>query len=78
MMQMRIENYFPPDPAAVDLPLLNRPLHWYDDPSLVPDNLSSLNETIDNADGYIIVTPEYNRNAPPALINLLDHLPIRR
>jgi len=65
------------DPAKVDLPLLKCPLHWYKDPSQVPQNLKDLNATIEAADGYIILSPEYNRSMPPALVNLLDHLPTK-
>ncbi|MEV4420993.1 NAD(P)H-dependent oxidoreductase [Patulibacter sp. NPDC049589] len=32
--------------------------------------------TIDRADGYVIVTPEYNHGYPAALKNALDHLSI--
>ena len=66
------------DPAVVDLPLLKCPLHWYQDPSQIPEILKKLNETIESADGYVILTPEYNRNMPPALVNMLDHLPTKR
>jgi len=63
------------DPAKVDLPLLKCPLHFYQDPAQIPENLKALNEVVMSADAYIILTPEYNRNMPPALVNLLDHLP---
>jgi len=63
------------DPIEVNLPLLKCPLHWYQDPSQAPQNLKDLNSIIESADGYFILSPEYNRSMPPALVNLLDHLP---
>ncbi|XP_066914003.1 uncharacterized protein [Clytia hemisphaerica] len=63
------------DPADYDLPVLKLPLHFHRDPSQAPENLKQLNEIVMSADGYIIVTAEYNRSLPPALTNLMDHLP---
>lgn len=39
----------------------------------VPDELDSLAEKIDSADGYIMISPEYNHSMSPALANLLNH-----
>ncbi|XP_002154885.1 NADPH azoreductase [Hydra vulgaris] len=65
------------DPEDYDLPLLKKPLHFYgpDEKSQIPDKLLSLNELVKAADVYIVLVPEYNRCAPPALYNTLDHLP---
>jgi len=61
------------DPLKVDIPLLKNPYHFYPDPSAIPKPVFELNKKVLNADAYVIVTPEYNRNMPPALTNLLDH-----
>lgn len=39
----------------------------------VPDELSELAEKIRTADGYVMVSPEYNHSMSPALSNLLNH-----
>lgn len=38
-----------------------------------PDALSSLAQKIEAADGYVMVSPEYNHSMSPALANLLNH-----
>ncbi|XKH01122.1 NAD(P)H-dependent oxidoreductase [Marinobacter nauticus] len=38
-----------------------------------PSDLNLLAEKIDNADGYVMVSPEYNHSMSPALANLLNH-----
>eukprot|EP00794_Sanderia_malayensis_P008798 gene8798-9739_t len=63
------------DPEDYDIPLLKQPLHFYRDPSKAPAILHQLNDTIKNADAYIIVSAEYNRTIPPALTNIMDHFP---
>lgn len=40
-----------------------------------PDEFKALSERIFNADGFILVTPEYNGSYSPAMKNLLDHYP---
>lgn len=39
----------------------------------VPHDLQSLAEKIEQADGYVMVSPEYNHSMSPALANLLNH-----
>jgi len=63
------------DPEVYDLPVLKQPLHFYQDQSKAPQNLRDLNEVVKAADAYIILTAEYNRSVPPALSNLMNHLP---
>lgn len=46
-------------------------------PDKAPVELQPLAEKIFNADGYILVTPEYNGSYSPAMKNLLDHFPKR-
>ncbi|MDK9764060.1 NAD(P)H-dependent oxidoreductase [Vibrio sp. D420a] len=41
--------------------------------SQVPASLSELAEKIKQADGYVMVTPEYNHSMSPALANILNH-----
>ena len=44
-------------------------------PDKAPVALQPLAEKIFKADGYILVTPEYNGSYSPAMKNLLDHFP---
>ena len=39
----------------------------------VPASLSELAEKIQQADGYVMVSPEYNHSMSPALANILNH-----
>jgi len=54
---------------------VKQPLHFYSDQSKAPASLRNLNAKAAGADAYIILTAEYNRTLPPALTNLIDHLP---
>ncbi|XP_002156332.1 NADPH azoreductase [Hydra vulgaris] len=65
------------DPRVYDLPLLKKPLHFYGNKEqhIIPENLIRLNELVKAADVYVVLLTEYNRCAPPALYNTLDHLP---
>ena len=58
------------DPMDYNLPLLDKRYSEMKDPS---SQLIQLHEHIEKADGYILVTAEYNHGVPPALKNLLDH-----
>jgi NAD(P)H-dependent FMN reductase len=61
------------DLKAIDLPLLAEPNH----PRLrkyTHEKTKAWSATIDALDAFVLVTPEYNFSAPPALINALDHL----
>lgn len=63
----------PVDLAEVDLPLLNEPKH----PRLGEyehAHTRAWSETIDRADAFIVVTPEYDHGPPAALINALQYL----
>lgn len=48
------------DPAVIDLPLLQKPLHWHgpneDKPKILVDTYNLLKEQ----EAFIICTPEYN------------------
>lgn len=41
--------------------------------SKAPSELNQLAEKIKNADGFIMISPEYNHSMSPALANLLNH-----
>jgi NAD(P)H-dependent FMN reductase len=60
------------DPAVDKLPLLDRMYKEYP-PGQAPEVLERLAGLIKTADGFIIVSGEYNHSIPPALSNLLDH-----
>ena len=38
------------------------------------DNITKWSQKIDSLDGFIFVTPEYNKNISPSLKNAIDHL----
>jgi len=63
------------DPMTLDIPLLKQALQFYPDPSKAPQILRDINEKIKNADAFVVITAEYNRQMPPALTNLIDHFP---
>jgi len=58
------------DPMELDLPLLDRMYKEMDNPS---QKLAELRNKIKDAEGYISVTPEYNRSTSSALKNTLDY-----
>jgi NAD(P)H-dependent FMN reductase len=60
------------DPLEYQLPLLDRMYKEYDK-GTAPEQLERLATLYRAADGFVIVTAEYNHGAPPALVNLLDH-----
>lgn len=56
----------------VALPLLERP-HFTYPPSQIPDHLKEMHATLEKADAYITITPEYNHSPCPGLMNLMNH-----
>jgi NAD(P)H-dependent FMN reductase len=61
------------DLKAINLPMLSEPNH----PRLrryEQDSTRRWSATVDPIDAFVIVTPEYNYSAPPALVNAIDHL----
>ncbi len=61
------------DLAEVNLPLLDEPKH----PRLGAyehAHTRAWSAIVKDADAFVIVTPEYNFGAPPALLNALDYL----
>jgi NAD(P)H-dependent FMN reductase len=60
------------DPMELQLPLLDR-MYKEHRPGEAPPVLERLAEQYRAADGFMIVSGEYNNGIPPALKNLLDH-----
>jgi NAD(P)H-dependent FMN reductase len=60
------------DAAAHALPLLDRMYKEYR-PGEAPAEMQRVAGILDAADGFVIVSGEYNHSIPPALKNLLDH-----
>ena len=63
----------PIDLAEVDLPMFNEANH----PRLRKyqhDHTQRWSATIERADAFVFVTPEYNFGPPPSLLNALDYL----
>ena len=60
------------DPLDRQLPLLDR-MYKEHPPGSAPAVLEELATLYRRADGFMIVTAEYNQSVPPALKNLLDH-----
>lgn len=60
------------DPLEYRLPLLDRMYKEYE-PGTAPAQLETLAQLYKRADGFAIVSAEYNNGIPPALKNLLDH-----
>ena len=60
------------DPLDYKLEGVFKP-HFSYGKSSVPQDLDSLATKIKNADGYVMVSPEYNHSMSPALSNLLNH-----
>jgi NAD(P)H-dependent FMN reductase len=60
------------DPLEQRLPLLDRMYKEYEKGN-APPVLEALAEIYRAADGFVVVSGEYNHGIPPALKNLLDH-----
>jgi NAD(P)H-dependent FMN reductase len=60
------------DPLELQLPLLDRMYKEHPKGS-APDELERLADIYRRADGFLVVSGEYNHGIPPALKNLLDH-----
>lgn len=61
------------DLEQIDLPLIDEPNH----PRLANyqnQHTKDWSAKIDAADAFVLITPEYNYSAPPALLNALDYL----
>jgi len=60
------------DPMELNFPLLDRMYKEYP-PGTAPEAMQRLAGQLRSADGYIVVSAEYNHSIPPALSNTLDH-----
>ena len=60
------------DPLSIDLPASFKP-HFAYAQGAAPEALVALAAKIEAADGYVMVSPEYNHSMSPALANLLNH-----
>jgi NAD(P)H-dependent FMN reductase len=60
------------DPLELQLPLLDR-MYKEHPKGEAPEPLERLAEKYRRADGFLVVSGEYNHGIPPALKNLLDH-----
>ncbi|MCH7820886.1 MAG: NAD(P)H-dependent oxidoreductase [Proteobacteria bacterium] len=60
------------DSEDFDLPLLDRMYKEYET-GQAPESMQKLADILEEADGYIVVSAEYNHSIPAALKNLLDH-----
>ncbi len=60
------------DPAEYQLPMLDKMYKEYE-PGTALEPIEKVAKILIAADGYIIVSGEYNHGIPPALKNLLDH-----
>lgn len=55
-----------------DFPLLEKP-HFAYPPGKAPEKLNKVHSILQDADGYVCVTAEYNHSPSPALLNTLNH-----
>ena len=60
------------DPAEYELGLMDKMLKSYKDED-PPKVLTKLSKILTDADGFIVVSGEYNHSIPPALSNLMDY-----
>lgn len=60
------------DPLSIDLPSPFKP-HFSYAAGQAPAQLTQLADGIQDADGYVMVSPEYNHSMSPALAHLLNH-----
>lgn len=60
------------DPIVYKLPLLDKMYKEFE-PGTAPPQMEELAALYKRADGFAIVSGEYNNGIPPALKNLLDH-----
>ncbi|GMU86271.1 MAG: hypothetical protein AMXMBFR48_15130 [Ignavibacteriales bacterium] len=58
------------DAGVYQLPLLSEVYRYMKDPS---PQLTEIHEILTAADGFIVITAEYNHGIPPALKNMLDY-----
>lgn len=60
------------DPLAIDWPRPFKP-HFSYARGRAPNDIQALAEAIEAADGFVMVSPEYNHSMSPALAEMLNH-----
>ena len=60
------------DSKEFELPLLDK-MHKEFKPGEAPENMQRIADVLNAADGFVVVSGEYNHSVPAALKNLLDH-----
>jgi len=60
------------DPLEYNLPFLDKMYKEFEE-GHAPANIQKIADIFNAADGFIVVTGEYNHSIPPALKNILDH-----
>ena len=60
------------DPVEIDLPHPFKP-HFAFAKGKAPEAMERLANEIESADGYVMVSPEYNHMMSPVLSDLLNH-----
>lgn len=60
------------DPLDYQLPFLNKTFREYEE-GKAPEMIQKVADILKAADGFIVVSGEYNHSIPPVLKNLLDH-----
>ena len=60
------------DTQEYELPLLDRMYKEFDEGS-APEAMTTVAKALDAADGFVVISAEYNHSVPAALKNLLDH-----
>jgi len=61
------------DPLELKLPILEKAHYHYRGEDKPPEILDKIANQIGEADGFVVVSAEYNHSIPPGLTNLLDH-----
>lgn len=60
------------DACELDLPMLDKMYKQFDEGE-APEPMQRAHDVLEAADGFVVVSGEYNHSVPPALKNLLDH-----
>ena len=60
------------DPLKFKLPLLDKMYKEFDK-GAAPEPMETIATMLNDSDGFLIVTGEYNHSIPPALKNMMDH-----
>ena len=61
------------DPLEMKFPLITKAPFEYREFTEQPKWLQEARKKVQNADGYVVVSAEYNYTIPPGLTNLMDH-----